>query len=167
MKARGFTLVELLVVVSIVALSVGLGLERLLKYQELGERAAVEQNLAVINTALTLRFAAYVISGNPSAVEADVGSNPVRFLERPPDGYLGELDGVDPKTLPRASWYFDRATGELTYLPARRRYLSSGAPPEILHFRVALTAGRDEPGAPREVPQHCLNDHQPIVWEID
>jgi len=167
MKARGFTLVELLVVVSIVALSIGLGLARLLKYQELGERAAVEQNVAAINTALTLRFAAYVISGNASGIEADVGSNPVRFLERAPQGYLGELYAADPKTLPRASWYFDPATGELIYLPARRWYLSSGVPPETIHFRVALTAGRDEPGMPRELRQPFITAHPPFVWQID
>lgn len=168
MRVRGFTLVELLVVVSIVALTMGLGLERLLRYQELGERAAVEGNLAAINTALTLRFASYVISGNAKGVEADVGGNPVSFLERPPEGYVGELYAPDSKTLPPMAWYFDRATGDLVYLPARRRYLSSLAgPPEAIRFRVALTPGRSEPGAPRELRQPFIVANPPFTWQID
>jgi len=52
MRNRGFTLIELLIVISIVAILFGVGLERLLRYQEMGERAAVEQNVGAINTAL-------------------------------------------------------------------------------------------------------------------
>ena len=65
-RARGFTLIELLVVVCVVALLFGVGLERLLRYQELAERTAVEQNLAAINVALTSKFAALIAAGAAS-----------------------------------------------------------------------------------------------------
>src|SRR3954463_1013001 len=107
MRARGFTLIELVVVISAVALLFGVALDRLLRYQEMGERAGLEQNLAAINTALTMRFAAYIAAGRPHAIEAVAGKNPVELLSRPPENYLGELYSPEVSSLPRASWYFD------------------------------------------------------------
>jgi general secretion pathway protein G len=168
MRKRGFTLIELLIVISIVAILLGVALERLLRYQEMGERAAVQQNVAAINTALNMKFAAYIVRGRPAAIENEVGKNPVGLLSRPPENYLGELYSPDIKSLPRSSWYFDRASGELVYLPNRRRYLSGGdGPPNILRFRVALTEVRNQPGEPRELPQPFIAANPPFKWVID
>jgi len=168
MRNRGFTLIELLIVISIVAILFGVGLERLLRYQEMGERAAVEQNVGAINTALNMKFASYVVLGRPAAIENEAGKNPIDLLARPPENYLGELYSPDIKSLPRSSWYFDRASRELVYLPNRRRYLSAGdGPPNMLRFRVALTAVRNEPGEPRELPQPFIAANPPFKWVID
>lgn len=167
-RGGGFTLIELVVVVAIVALAFGVALDRLLRYLEMGERAALERNLAAINTALTMKFAAYVVSGQPQAIAAEVGKNPVELLARPPEHYLGELHAPQLDKLPRPSWHFDRASGELVYLPARRRYLASAEGPlEALRFRIALTAARDEPGAPRELAQPYLAATVPYTWSIE
>ena len=168
MRNRGFTLIELLIVVSIVALLFGVALERLLKYQEMGERAAVEQNVAAMNTALNMKFAAYVVRGRPAAIENEVGKNPISLLARPPENYLGELYSPDIKSLPRTSWYFDRASHELVYLPNRRRYLSSGdGAPDMLRFRVALTEVRHVADEPRELPQPLIVANPPFRWHIE
>lgn len=168
MRKRGFTLIELLIVISIVAILFAVGLERLLRYQEMGERAAVEQNVAAINTALNMKFAAYIVRGRAAAIENEVGKNPVGLLARLPENYLGELYSPDIKSLPRGSWYFDVASHDLVYLPNRRRYLSSGdGPPEVLRFRVGLTEVRNAPGEPREVPQPFIAANPPFKWVID
>jgi len=168
MRARGFTLIELLIVISIVAILFAVGLERLLRYQEMGERAAVEQNVAAMNTALNMKFAAYVVRGRPAAIESEVGKNPIGLLARSPENYLGELFAPDINSLPRGSWYFDAASHDLVYLPNRRRYLSSGGgPPEALRFRVYLTGVRNEPGEPRELPQPFIAANPPFKWVID
>jgi prepilin-type N-terminal cleavage/methylation domain-containing protein len=168
MRNRGFTLIELLIVISIVAILFAVALERLLRYQEMGERAAVEQNVAAISTALSMKFAAYVVRGRPAAIENEVGKNPIGLLARPPENYLGELFSPDIKTLPRGSWYFDVASHDLVYLPNRRRYLSAGeGPPNMLRFRVALTEVRNEPGEPRELPQPFVAANPPFKWVID
>ena len=167
MRSRGFTLIELLVVISIVAVSFGIALDRLLRYQELGERAAVEQNIAAMNTALTIKFIAHITAGRPRAIAAEVGKNPVSFLARAPENYLGELDAPDANTLPRASWYFDSAKGELVYLPNRRRYLSSeSGPPDALRFKVSFTDGGRPPDDPREVRQPFVAPVVPFSWSI-
>lgn len=168
MRSRGFTLVELLVVTSIAAVLFGVALERFMRYQELGERVAVEQNIAAMNVALTMKFAAWITLGNPAGIEREIGKNPVNLLARPPENYLGELFAPDVRTLPKRSWYFDRETGEMVYLPHRRRYFSPIAePPERLRFRVALTPGRNVPGEPRELPQPFIAVVAPFVWEIE
>jgi len=168
MRNRGFTLIELLIVISIVAILFGVALDRLLRYQEMGERAAVEQNVAAINTALNMKFAAYVVRGRPAAIENEVGKNPIGLLARPPENYLGELFSPDIKTLPRGSWYFDVASHDLVYLANRRRYLSTGdGPPNTLHFRVALTQVRNDPGEPQELPQPFIAAIPPFKWVID
>jgi len=168
MRNRGFTLIELLIVISIVAILFAVALGRLLKYQEMGERAAVEQNVAAMNTAVNMKFAAYVVRGRPAAIQNEVGKNPISLLARPPENYLGELYSPDIKSLPRSSWYFDRASRDLIYLPNRRRYLSTAeGPPDMLHFRVALIQGRDDPGEPRELAQPFIAANPPFTWVID
>lgn len=165
---RGFTLIELVIVVCVVALLFGIALDRLLRYQELGERAAVQQNVAAINTALALKFAGYVAMGTPERIAGEVGRNPVDLLARPPENYQGELVSADPKTLLRPCWYFDGSTGELVYLPTRRRYWAeSSGVPESIRFRVALTTVETVPGEPRVLPQPFVTANPPFRWEIE
>jgi prepilin-type N-terminal cleavage/methylation domain-containing protein len=164
MRSRGFTLIELIVVVCVVALLFGVALDRLLRYQELGERAALEQNIAAMNTALTMKFAGYVISGKPAAIEAEVGSNPIDLLARPPENYLGELVDPERKALPPRSWYFDRGSGELVYLPGRSRYLTiTSASHDGLRFRISLTEAREA----RELRQPFVGPSVPFTWQIE
>lgn len=168
MRARGFTLIELITVICVVAVTFGVALERLLRYQEMGERAAFEQNLAAINTALTMKFAAYVAGGRPEAVRAELDSNPVDLLSRPPQNYLGELYAPRTETLERASWYFDRQSRELVYLPNRRRFLSADAgPPEKIRFHVTVTEPATPAGQPRELPQPFVVPVAPFRWDIE
>lgn len=168
-RPGGFTLIELLVVICVVAVVFGVALDRLLKYQELAERTAVEQNLAAMNVALTLRFAALVTSGRSAEVEREAGANPVGYLARAPESYLGELYAPDAATLARGSWHFDLRSRELVYLPSRARYLSGeqGTPLASLRFRVLLTEVSTGPGAPSELRQPFVGPVAPFRWAID
>lgn len=167
-RARGFTLIELVIVVCVVALLFGIALDRLLRYQELGERAALQQNVAAINTALALRFAAFVVMGTPQRIAEEVGRNPVHLLARAPENYLGELAAADPQTLSRPSWYFDTSAGDLVYLPTRRRYFgATSEAPDSIRFRVAMTAAESSAGEPRVLPQPFVAANPPFKWEVE
>jgi prepilin-type N-terminal cleavage/methylation domain-containing protein len=169
LKARGFTLVELVVVVCIVAILFGLALDRLTRTQELGERTAMEQNIAAINVALTMKFAALVVAGRGAAIEKEVGANPIDLLARAPENYLGALYAPAPESLPRQSWYYDRESGDLVYVPGRSRYLTEPADAaQGLRFRVALTepAPRQDEGL-RELRQAVIRARQAYAWNID
>jgi hypothetical protein len=66
------------------------------------------------------------------------------------------------------SWYFDRAKGELVYLPNRRRYLStSDGPPEALRFHIALTEPDARPDEPRQLRQPFIAASPPFSWVIE
>lgn len=166
---RGFTLVELVVVICIVALLFAVALDRLLRYQELGERTAMEQNIAAINVALTMKFAALVAAGRGPAIEKEVGANPVDLLARPPENYLGALYAPEPGSVAPGSWYFDRESGDLVYVPSRTRFLTEPAQaPHAIRFRVALV----EPSARgleglTELRQALIQARQPYRWSVE
>lgn len=164
----GFTLIELVVVICVVALLMGVALDRLLRYQELGERTAMEQNIAVINVALTMKFAALMAAGRGPAIEKEVGANPVDLLARPPQNYLGALYAPEPASLPRGSWYFDRESGDLVYVPSRHRFLS--APPDAasgLRFRISLSQPSRPDEGLTELRQALIRAKQPYRWTIE
>ena len=168
MRRSGFTLIELTVVVCVVAVLFGVALERLLHYQELGERAVLQQNVAAMNTALSMKFAAYITDGRPQAIEGELGKNPVNLLARPPENYLGELDAPDIAKLPRPSWHFDRRSADLIYLPLHERHLSSASGRiDALHFRIYLTEPRNAPGDPRELRQPFVGPTVPFTWQVE
>jgi len=167
-RRRGFTLVELVVVLCVVALVFGVALDRLERYLELTERSAVEQNVAAINVGLTLRFAALVAAGRGGAIAADVGTNPVHLLARAPENYLGEFSGAPAGAVEGRSWYFDRKTEEIVYLPSRTRFLVFDSPANTaLRFRIALTEVDSAPGQPKVLPQPYLRTQTPYRWNIE
>lgn len=158
----GFTLIELTVVICIVAVLAAVLLERFLRLQELAEKTAMEQNLAAINVALTMKFAALVTAHRGREISREVGANPVDLLARPPENYLGELAKPDVVSLPGRSWYFDRASGELVYIPGRTRFLTEPLDaPSGLRFRVMLSEPAQRPG---EAPLNELA--QPFIRPV-
>jgi prepilin-type N-terminal cleavage/methylation domain-containing protein len=169
LRRRGFTLIELLVVICVVAVTFGVALDRLLKYQELAERAALEQNLGAVNVALTMKFAALVSAGRGAQIEKEVGANPVNLLARPPENYLGELYAPEPASVARGSWYFDLRSRDLVYVPSRSRFLtfSRAVPDGNLRFRILLTEAGGDPDAPREIRQPYIGALVPFRWVVE
>jgi prepilin-type N-terminal cleavage/methylation domain-containing protein len=169
LKPRGFTLIELLVVICVVALLFGIALDRLMRFQELGERTAMEQNLAAINVALTMKFASLVASGRGQAIQKELTANPVDLLARPPENYLGALFMPSAELLPPRSWYFDRASGDLVYVPGRTRYLTEPSDATNgLRFRVVLSdsSPRGVEGV-TELRQAFIRPREPYRWVIE
>jgi prepilin-type N-terminal cleavage/methylation domain-containing protein len=169
LKPRGFTLIELLVVICIVALLFGIALDRLMRFQELGERTAMEQNVAAINVALTMKFAALVASGRGQAIEKELGANPVELLARAPENYLGPLFMPPADLLPPRSWYYDRASGDLVYVPGRTRYLTEPSDATNgLRFHVVLSAAPARGvEAVTELRQAFIRPRAPYRWVIE
>jgi prepilin-type N-terminal cleavage/methylation domain-containing protein len=169
LKRNGFTLIELMVVICVVALFFGVALDRLMRFQELGERSAMEQNIAAINVALTMKFAALVAAGRGHAIRDELGANPVDLLARAPANYLGALFGPSLDQLPPRSWYFDRVSRDLVYVPGRTRYLTE--PPDAasgLRFRVVLSEPSLRSGETiTELRQALIRPLVPYRWSIE
>jgi len=154
----------------VVAMLFGVALDRLWRYQELAERTALEQNLAAINVALTMKFAALVAAGRAEAIAGEIGANPVDLLTRPPANYLGELFAPTAGSLPPRSWHYDRQSGDLVYAPGRTRYLAlTGQETDRLRFTVVLApeSTRRGPLPLKELRQPFVVPRSKYAWSIE
>src|SRR5450631_4004798 len=61
---KGFTLIELIVVISILSVLIATFLNRVEYYQELAEKTAMEQNIGAIQSALTMQHSTHYVRGN-------------------------------------------------------------------------------------------------------
>lgn len=120
MKARGFSLLELVVVVAIIGILAGLLLERVLPLIGQAEKVAFMQVRAQIQSALLLEAAERIASGESSRLRELPGSNPMALLLRPPRNYLGALPSSASERLARRAWYFDAQERQLVYRPGRQ-----------------------------------------------
>ena len=108
---------------AIVMLFAGVLLDRLRYYQEAAEKAEMEYVVNTLKLALQMRIGHDLGRHMPVDCAAVARENPVSWLEAPMKGYRGEPGPAEAKLLSGGSWYFDRDTRELTYLPLRHDHL--------------------------------------------
>ncbi len=167
---RGFTLIELIVVVSLVAVFAAIALDRLKFYQEAAEKAGLETTLAAMHSGLQLRVAQLLVKGDAQAIAALAGSNPVQFLSEPPPGYAGELR-ESQAGLPGGGWYFDPMRREIVYKPALTTHLrvGGGKPGEDarLRFRADVQYAQASGTTPPAFGKAAMVSLQPYAWFKD
>jgi prepilin-type N-terminal cleavage/methylation domain-containing protein len=115
-SARGFSLLELLIVIVIVSVLLVVAIDRLLVLRFEAERAAVQTVIGALRSALYIEFAAAAAKGEIKRMDTAPGSNPMLHLAEQPDGYAGEFFGPDPAVFEPGTWYFDLRDRALIYL---------------------------------------------------
>lgn len=115
----GFTLLELVIVICIVAILGAVLADRLQRTAELAERSSMEQTASEINTALLLEFAENVIRNKRESISGMVNVNPVTWLAQKPSNYLGEFADAPPAGDASGNWYYDTKDHVLVYLVRR------------------------------------------------
>ncbi len=125
-RQRGFTLLEMIVVISLIAILAGMLLQRVWLYQEQAEKAAMEQMAGALQTALVLQYAQFLTHGQESEIKTLTSENPLRWLMQKPGNYVGEFYGVSAEAVAPGSWAFDLKSRELVYVPYRAEYLLAG-----------------------------------------
>jgi prepilin-type N-terminal cleavage/methylation domain-containing protein len=134
---RGFSLLELVVVVCAVAILVGLALDRLLPLVGRAQRAAFLQVRSDLNSALLLEAAERITRGEAATLPALAATNPMTLLLTPPANYVGSLEWPDEAEIPRASWYYDERLGRLVYRVGRfTRFAAGSGPAELIELEV-------------------------------
>lgn len=119
--AAGFTLLELVVVVSVVGLLGLVAIDRLLYVREQAEKAMMEQNIVMFKAALRLQVADLIARQKTAAIAALAGKNPVDWLDEAPANYRGAFPrGQVPDC--RGCWYFDSTDRTLVYVVDRGAY---------------------------------------------
>ena len=124
--SKGFTLIELIVTITIIVILAGLLLNRVWFYQEQAEKAAMEQVAGALQSSLLMQYGHLLTSGNEAEVNSLITENPTRWLQRVPANYAGEFPGVTPAAIPPGNWAFDLQTHELIYVPSRSEYFTPG-----------------------------------------
>jgi general secretion pathway protein G len=122
-RQSGATRLELLVAAAVVAVVAVVLLERLAFYQEYAEKVAMELTIASMRAGLRSQIAGLLIADRVSEIQTLADRNPVSWLERPPQNYLGELD-APPVEESRGKWYFDGRRRELIYTANSRRHFT-------------------------------------------
>ncbi len=122
----GFTLIELIVVITLISILGAVLLERFLRYREMAEKTAMEQVIVILQSAMTLRVSAFLVRSQIERIEAMPQQNPMGWLAEKPSNYIGEYYQPDPVDLPQGSWYYDLHDHELVYLVDSGRYFVPG-----------------------------------------
>ena len=153
MARRGFTLLELVIVICIIAVLVAFALQRLLGLRVEAERVAMEEVLGALRAGVAMQAVSHIAQHRDGALALLHGSNPMDSLVQAPSNYLGELDAADAARAPAGRWYFDRAERLLVYRIRYAGYFETEfANPPRARFRVELvyrdqnSNGRFDPG---------------------
>ncbi len=117
-SARGFSLFELVVVISIVAVLMGIFLNRVLYYQEQAEKTAMLGVAGAIQSALIMQYGQILTRGKTSDIEWLAKDNPMNWLQQKPDNYVGELHDLTPLAVKPGNWVFDLDSHDLVYVPS-------------------------------------------------
>ncbi len=125
-SGRGFTLIELIVVITIIVILMGLFLNRALFYQELAEKTAMEEVAGAIQSSLTMQYMQILTRGRTSDVAALVQDNPMNWLQKKPRNYAGEFYDPTPLTVESGNWIFDLRSRDLIYVVRNANYFKPG-----------------------------------------
>jgi len=115
MFARGFSLLELIVVVAIISTLVAVALQRLLPYIDEAERVSVLRVEGQLRSTLMMEAAERIVRGQAGSITELEGSNPFNLLAEPPKNYLGELASAGQGPVTPRHWYFRPHDGQLVY----------------------------------------------------
>jgi general secretion pathway protein G len=139
-RKRGFTLVELAVAISIIAVLAAVLLGRLAYYKEMAEKAAMESMVRIIKTGLQIRLAELIIGNRQVQAAALEADDPTQWLDARPANYGGTYG----EPLQRGTWYFDAPERQLVYVVNTGDRLQVGVQsgPKQIRFRVRLLQDR-------------------------
>jgi type II secretory pathway pseudopilin PulG len=127
----GFTLFEFGIVIAIMAVLGGAMISRTYTqnkdgevetggqgqgYQAQAERAQVATVIGGLRSALHLRIAKMMTSGQERLIPGLVDENPMRWLAEVPSNYIGEYFSPKTTELPLETWYYDKKNKTLVYL---------------------------------------------------
>lgn len=168
LRSKGFTLLELVVVICIIAILGSVLMNRIWFYQEQAERAAMEQVEAALQSALTLQYGKYILRGKEKEASVLATENPMDWLAKKPANYEGEFYNPTPQSAAPGSWIFDLKSRELVYLIDRSEYFTPGKDGvKWIRYRITLVY-EDVPGdggkAGRVVAGAVLEPADSYLW---
>lgn len=139
-RQRGFSLLELVVVICLVALLGGVAFERFAEYQAQADRAAMRGVEQGLKTALTLQAAHITQQQGASHLRRLETENPFDLLAEKPSNYLGLLPADRTARRP-GHWYYDHQGRRIIYMQRiRDNWLQAGSVQPVA-YRVVVRYG--------------------------
>jgi len=168
-SSRGFTLIELIVVIIIVVVMAGVFLNRMLFYVERAEKTAMEEVAGSIQSALTMQYGQILTRGKPSDLPALAQDNPMGWLQKKPRNYAGEFYDPTSLTVESGNWMFDLRTRDLIYVVRNANYFKPGSDgKKWIRFHVAIKYEASRlpslQDAPAELTGVQFEPVEPYVW---
>jgi type II secretory pathway pseudopilin PulG len=134
-KQRGFTYYELGVCMVIMAILGAVLYDRVTTAQREAEIVAAERMVDIMRAALTMRIAGAVIAHKEHELLGLTEENPIDWLVKKPNNYLGEYYSPEINSLPKGYWLFDRRDKTLVYLLNNGKSFREGRS-NLLKFKV-------------------------------
>lgn len=168
---RGFTMIELVVAVCIVAITAAVLLGKLRFYQEAAEKAAMQQTVSAIQSALTFRVAEMILRSELDQADGLARENPMAWLARQPPNYAGERVNPMPDEVAPGSWYFDPSDRTLVYVPNLGAHFKPGNDGrKRARYRVNVVYNRPQaegaPPTPRDIGGVVIVPVEPVRWNV-
>lgn len=146
--ARGFTLIELVVVTSVVAVTAAILLDRILYYQEMAEKVAMQQVVRSLRVSLQLQVVNLIAKNRLDELPKLADQNPMKWLAQPPDNYAGEFISTRKLSVATGHWFFDPESKKLFYLVHKgANFRSENNGPKQVVFQARVLRSETEPGA--------------------
>lgn len=149
-RIRGFSLLELVVSLTLVAVLVGVFLDRALYYREQAEKSAMEQVALDVRSSVNLRVAELALDNRYAEIAALPAQNPMDLLASKPPNYLGVLEGRGAPGAGPGNWYFDKKLKEVVYCVDLGHYFAADERGRsCVSWHVVLVPGAGEASAPQ------------------
>ncbi|WP_212786262.1 prepilin-type N-terminal cleavage/methylation domain-containing protein [Ferrigenium kumadai] len=164
-SSKGFTLIELVVVIIIVMVMMGLFLDRARFYQEQAEKTAMEQVAGAIQSALIMQYGQILTRGKQFDVAALAEDNPMNWLQKKPHNYAGEFYDPAPSSVESGNWVFDLKSRDLIYVVHNANYFKPGKDGnKWIRFHVVVNTEPLRPGAQPELTGLLFDPVEPYSW---
>lgn len=166
-KQRGFTFLELVVVISIISI---LGVVALNYYYKLMvdvERTSMAHDLGVMRSAIGIQVAGHFVSGNMAGLNKLIDSNPMDLLAEKPNNYLGVISHYKLEEIEKGSWFYDNRSQTLIYLVRNQLYFETElAQPARARFKVfPVYSDREHKGGVKKyLSGLTLKEIEPYRW---
>lgn len=164
LKLRGFTLIELIVVTSAVALLSAVVLDRVLLYQELAEKVSVQQAITAIRTSLHLQALNLIAKNRAEELPALAEQNPMDWLAEKPANYAGEFVSTRKNNVVSGRWYFSVDDKKLIYLVHNGKHFQPETEPKQIIYGVKILRGKSASGEDDVVEGVILEQLNSFSW---
>ncbi|MDR7049279.1 general secretion pathway protein G [Duganella sp. 3397] len=136
-KQRGYSLLEFVVAVAIVAVLATVLLNRIAYYQGQAERVSLQTTVANLRLSLQSRVEQGKLPSGSSNLTMLAEENPFNWLKSKPVNYAGEYYAPSDAQIGPGNWCYDRSDKSVVYLLNNAETFSQGQA-KRLKFKVKL-----------------------------